>query len=338
MTQYGRPDETLVEYNDWSSSGGNQLWSEVDEVTAEDNDYIYVNLPFTAPYGGYGAIAFGLSDVSTPNSEGHALRWRARRGAHPVNLNAVYLVPGDISAVEEIVSEALASKNLEDAPTTSWVESVWTLSTAQVSAISQHYDNLGVAFWCAEGGGDTPRLSMSWIEFLCPDAYSSTTINTGPWVSEKTWESTATWEATSDATTSDNNPWTPWPPTSNWTSPSITTDVTGSSVTADASWVWTTSPYFGPNYFGPSYYGLQYFGTGYIGVQGTEWPSGTTLGSSVVTTASSGVFFSPWFRASAVTDSEWGVDFVLKVNDQFPDYVSDVQPLTVWDSPITEGI
>lgn len=40
-----------------------------------------------------------------------------------------------------------------------------------------------------------------------------------------------------------------------------------------------------------------------------------------------------WRRLSIKTDSTGGVDFQLKVNDQFPDKVWDHDPLKVIDSP-----
>jgi len=323
MTQYGRPDETLVDYRflggqDWTASTGGQLWTVLDDETANDSQYVYCDFVGANYFGG---IGLGLSDVSTPeNLTNHVIKFRVKDSEPRGAIYGIYLFPDDETTFAGMLSSALVSYNeyYDDAPlTTSWAEHTWSLSTTQASAISSHYTKLAFGIQAGEGGGE-PRISLSWVEFSCPDAAtdSTTTGMDGPWISELTWESTATWttpsELTSDndpetpwsgetwevpsaATDSDNTPWTPWPPDSEWSTIDPPIDPPWSSMTTDA--VVTREPGFA----GPG-------------------------------------AFSPWFRMSSVTDDQYGVDFVLKVNDQFPDYVSDQQPLTIRESPVTEGI
>ena len=78
MPQFARPNADIVDGNWTKSTGGNvDLFSMIDEVTADDTDFIQSAL---APAND--AAAMHLSDVEDPQvSTGHIVRYRFKKSA-----------------------------------------------------------------------------------------------------------------------------------------------------------------------------------------------------------------------------------------------------------------
>lgn len=138
MPQFGRPSADTVR-TAWTDEAGGivDIYTGIDEVTAEDVEYIKTPTP-----PGSNEFETLLTSVTDPvSSTGHVMRWRRRKqpsGGAQINLT-VRLVQG----VTQITSQA--DNNL---PTT-FTDTSYTLLAAEADAIT-NYSDLRLEFTAAQ--------------------------------------------------------------------------------------------------------------------------------------------------------------------------------------------
>ena len=163
MSQFERPDAD-ISVNGWINQvSGSVLWSAIDEVVADDTDFIQSpNDPVNV------ACEVRLSDVVDPvSSTGHILRFRIGKNTtsgKQIDLNVALMQGGT----------TIASFNRVGIGTTNTV--VTTLSAAQADLITD-YTNLSVRFTAnVSGNGATRSARVYWVEFEVPDVAGPVTL------------------------------------------------------------------------------------------------------------------------------------------------------------------
>jgi len=154
MAQNARPDAD-IQVGGWSSTGAN-LFSVLDESSANDADYISQAGTSFSPDG-----VVTLSNVTDPvSSSGHKI-WARCKGSTAAGTVVVNLYQGDPTAGGTLVA-TLTTTTL----TTSFADYSYTLSAGEANAIS-NYNSLYLEFF---SGADfnTVYCSQAWFE--CPDA------------------------------------------------------------------------------------------------------------------------------------------------------------------------
>lgn len=150
MAQYGRPISDIA-LGSWTTA---PLWSKLDEVTADDADYIGTSVNNTI-------CKLGLTSLTDPvSSSNHIIRYRHTKSGAGTSTTTIDLYQGTTL----IASQAVAD-------TTSWVTSVYTLSAAEADAITD-YSALRIWFTASVAFANG---RVSWCVFECPDV-SGTTI------------------------------------------------------------------------------------------------------------------------------------------------------------------
>ena len=174
MTQYARPDSDISS-GSWSDSdeGGSDFYSFVDESSADDNDYVYLDMSMED----FDPIIFGTSNVTDPESSSvHKVTFRGRAdGAGPGmsggSMQAKLLVGGSVVATDSSVREM--------ADDDSWTTFVWTLSASQANAISS-YTDLRISLTPSDPQTAMSNIYCSWAFFECPDAPEEEEAATSP--------------------------------------------------------------------------------------------------------------------------------------------------------------
>ena len=146
IPQYGRPSSDVAVGN-WTTT---PLWSKIDEVTADDTDYIETPVNGTT-------CEMALNSLTDPVlSTGHIIRYRHKKTGSNASTTTMYLFQG----TTQICSQAVAD-------TTSWVISAYTLSAAEANAITD-YTNLRIRF--TDSIGSLVTAFVSWAELEIPGA------------------------------------------------------------------------------------------------------------------------------------------------------------------------
>lgn len=136
MPQFARPNADIVDGSWTKSTGGNvDLFSMIDEVTADDVDFIQSVL---APAND--AAAMHLSDVEDPQvSTGHIVRYRYQKDAaagSQIDLT-VHLRQGYISeATQGTLIHSEVHLNIPNG----WTAGTFTLSGAEADSITNYND------------------------------------------------------------------------------------------------------------------------------------------------------------------------------------------------------
>lgn len=145
MTQFARPDADIT--TQWTTT---PLWSKMDEVSADDTDFIQDSTS--------GHVAeVSLSNVSDPlSSTGHVVRWRRRSGTSPSVTIGLYQ------------GATLIASSTDTTTTGSFTDTSFTLSGAEADAITD-YNDLRLRF--TNGANVNYRVSQAYFE--CPDVSSA---------------------------------------------------------------------------------------------------------------------------------------------------------------------
>lgn len=159
MAQFSRPDADDA-IGVWTNSAGTQvnLWSYVDEATADDADFVQNDAPAAGEL-----CDLGLSTITDPQvSTGHVIRWRYRKNAAAgksvqvtlkLRQGATDIVTRTFSAISEV-----------------WTQDNYTLTAAEADSIT-NYANLNVRLEGIQSGGGAGRtVQVSWVELETPDA------------------------------------------------------------------------------------------------------------------------------------------------------------------------
>ncbi len=166
--QFARPtaDESGGGPLAWGDiNGGNNngiLYEEIDEVTANDTDYIDHAIPFAAT-----TYRNNLSDVTDPlTSSGHIIKWRYKKVLSGITVNArLELYQGNTLIV------ARQFNNIG----TTFTQDTYTLSAAEADSIADYSDLKVRVTHSSSGAGVDTSLDISWIEFEVPDAPADST-------------------------------------------------------------------------------------------------------------------------------------------------------------------
>jgi hypothetical protein len=143
MSQYARPDSDVVVSN-WTTA---PLWSKIDEVTADDADYIQTATTSTCE--------LGLSNVSDPSSgANHLIKVRAQRTGAGATCTA-YLFQGTTQICSFAVTVDAA-----------WALTQYTLTAGEADSITD-YSNLRFKFTGI-------RARIGWAELGVPDVSGNT--------------------------------------------------------------------------------------------------------------------------------------------------------------------
>lgn len=137
MPQFARPASDLVIGNFTTQAGGaTSLFATIDEVTADDADYIRSPAsPVNEPY------SCNLSSITDPvSSAGHIMRMRTA-----TDLAAQEAIDFTQQLRQGMVSEAslgtlIASQSRLGVTSTTWTTSAYTLSAAEADAITSYGD------------------------------------------------------------------------------------------------------------------------------------------------------------------------------------------------------
>lgn len=159
MAQYARPDSDIAAGN-WTPNSGSTLYTQIDEVSASDSDFIQASSTETT-------ATIGLSNVSDPGvSSGHVVRYRAQKTTTPSGSLTVRLFQGSTEIA-----------NQTPTLTTSWVLYTFTLSDAQANSITD-YSDLRLQF-TGSSNNASRFVNVSWAEFEVPDTVTPVTITAG---------------------------------------------------------------------------------------------------------------------------------------------------------------
>ena len=154
MTQYARP-ESMITDQGWEPYGAASEPEAMDEVTPDDNDYMY-NTDTGENFD------VQLSEVTDPqNNVNHVLkfRWMAVRDSTPPEKGGFALYC-DGTMIRLIYDN--------DTLPTSWTTEQVTLTTAEADNITD-YSKLSCR-GNATTLGSNEEMRISWIEFSCDDA------------------------------------------------------------------------------------------------------------------------------------------------------------------------
>jgi hypothetical protein len=148
MAQYARPDNDDDNAAGWTYSTGSSLFECVNEVSADDGDYI------NSPGGTPNYCELGLSSVDDPSSSSnHVLRARAKR------------LSGGATGTAVLYEGATPRATLTLTLDAGYVTATYTLTTGEADSISD-YTNLSIRLNQTTNNKD---LSVSWVEFEVPD-------------------------------------------------------------------------------------------------------------------------------------------------------------------------
>ncbi|MCC7229247.1 MAG: hypothetical protein IT203_02570 [Fimbriimonadaceae bacterium] len=154
MAQNARPDAD-IQVGGWSSTGAN-LFSVLDESSANDADYISQAGTSPSPDG-----VVTLSNVTDPvSSSGHKI-WARCKGSTAAGTVTVILYQGNPTGAGSPIA-TLTTATLS----TSFADYSYTLSAGEANAIS-NYNDLYLEF---ESGSSFNTVSCSQAWFECPDA------------------------------------------------------------------------------------------------------------------------------------------------------------------------
>ena len=136
MPQFARPDADTFNGDLWTEDDGTSdaLWGEIDEVTADDADF--VRSPVTPTLDVYVAR---LSDVTDPSSStGHIMRMRTS-----ADLDNQETIDFTQQLRQAYVNEAgqgtlIASQSRNGVTSTTWTTSAYTLAGAEADAITDY--------------------------------------------------------------------------------------------------------------------------------------------------------------------------------------------------------
>lgn len=162
---------------DWDWRGqdeGTEIWSYVDEVTEDDNDYIKIrvgNLDFQ------NQISMRMllnSPSSTPASTNtHVLRVAARRtGAGAASTLSVAMHKGTSGTGSPLLTGTWINAVL----TSSFVVYTVTLSAAQITALGDYQNLIVWVNWSGIPAGSGQQVQVAWIELDCGQATTLTDI------------------------------------------------------------------------------------------------------------------------------------------------------------------
>lgn len=142
MTQFARPDAD-VSTGTWTTT---PLWSKIDEVSADDTDFIQSSTNADA-------CEVSLTNVTDPvSSSSHILRWRRRASGAPSCTVALYQ------------STTLIASFTDTGISAGFADQSYTLSGSEADAITD-YTDLRIRF--------TLNVAVNWrcsqAYFECPD-------------------------------------------------------------------------------------------------------------------------------------------------------------------------
>ncbi len=151
MTQYARPDG-LITLGSWTVT---PLWDKIDEVVADDADYI-------SSTGTDVMCDVSLSNVTDPvSSVSHIIRFRMRSaGSGAAESVNIFLVEG---------TQTRAITGAKSNRSSTYLEFTYTLTAAEANAITD-YNNLHLQITGTHGATET--VYVSWAVFEVPDAPS----------------------------------------------------------------------------------------------------------------------------------------------------------------------
>jgi hypothetical protein len=167
MAQFARPDSEIT-VNSWSPSTGTLIYPPIDEVTADNADYI-------ESANNQSVIAeVGLSDVTDPESStGHIFRYTYAKGASGGNARDIQV------ALYESTTQIAAGTNHTDISDV-WATGSYTLNGTETDNITD-YTDLRLRF--IAGGSTSPppgnrrTIRIGWAELETPDAPAAETYS-----------------------------------------------------------------------------------------------------------------------------------------------------------------
>jgi hypothetical protein len=149
MTQYARPDADDYNGDGWTYSEGSTLFGCVDEVSADDGDYI------DSPSGSPNYCELGLSSVNDPESSSdHVIRARAKR------------LTGGATGTAVLYEGASPIATLTLTLGSGYATATYTLTSGEANSIG-NYGNLSIRL---NQTANNKAISVSWVEFAVPDA------------------------------------------------------------------------------------------------------------------------------------------------------------------------
>lgn len=158
MTQYARPDNDITRTN--VNSG---TYTDVDEVTASDSDYLYGTNNTAVTY------ECSLQNPTDPNIHtGHTIRYRVVKtysgtpsGTGSTTYVTAYLYQGG----------TLIATDTQRTLDGTWTQYDWTISEAEAANITD-YSDLRVRFYSPASGGSVSNrrsVGLSWVVVEVPD-------------------------------------------------------------------------------------------------------------------------------------------------------------------------